>query len=140
MPRPAPSRPTDAELGILQVLWARGPSTVREVFDILAGDRDLGYTTVLKTIQIMTDKGLVVREEQGRNHIYRATAPEEETQRHLLGDQFLDAPLYLLAPFGADVLHNLFQRDTHSNLLCFSFLIRSMCSSKRRSALSMRRR
>ncbi len=86
MARSRSPRPTDGELAILRVLWDRGPSTVREVFDILAGERDLGYTTSLKLIQIMTEKGLVVREERGRNHIYRATAPEEETQRHLVGD------------------------------------------------------
>jgi predicted transcriptional regulator len=86
MPKPSGVRPTDAELAILRVLWERGPSTVREVFDVITETRDLGYTTILKLIQIMTEKGLVVREEQGRNHIYRATKAEEETQRHLVGD------------------------------------------------------
>jgi predicted transcriptional regulator len=86
VPKPSAVRPTDAELAILRVLWQRGPSTVREVFDVITETRELGYTTVLKVIQIMSEKGLVVREEQGRNHIYRATRPEGETQRHLVAD------------------------------------------------------
>jgi predicted transcriptional regulator len=86
VPKSSVVRPTDAELAILRVLWQRGPSTVREVFDVISEKRDLGYTTVLKVIQIMSEKGLIVREEQGRNHIYRATRAEEETQRHLVAD------------------------------------------------------
>jgi predicted transcriptional regulator len=86
VPKSSAVRPTDAELAILRVLWQRGPSTVREVFDVISEKRDLGYTTVLKVIQIMSEKGLILREEQGRNHIYRATRAEEETQRHLVAD------------------------------------------------------
>ncbi len=79
-------RPTDAELSILRVLWDRGPSTVRQVFDTLARQRDLGYTTVLKLLQIMTDKGLVARDDTGKLHVYRPSQSQESTQRHLLHD------------------------------------------------------
>src|SRR6476620_141108 len=77
-------RPTDAELAILRVLWSRGPSTVREVADAM---RHQGaYTTVLKTLQIMTDKGLVRRDEAERTHVYEAAASEVSTQRQLITD------------------------------------------------------
>jgi BlaI family penicillinase repressor len=79
-------RPTDAELAILAVLWDRGPSTVREVHDTLSSERNTGYTTVLKTLQIMTDKGLVTREDTARAHVYQATPSQEQAQRSLLGD------------------------------------------------------
>jgi predicted transcriptional regulator len=79
-------RPTGAELEILGVLWERGPSTVREVHDRLARGRDLGYTTVLKLLQIMAEKGLVRRDESQRAHVYAARIPAEQTQRQLLGD------------------------------------------------------
>jgi predicted transcriptional regulator len=86
VPKHASPRPTDAELAILRVLWANGPSTVREVFNIISERRTLGYTTVLKVMQIMTDKGLVVREGQGRIHVYRAAHAEADTQRRLVVD------------------------------------------------------
>lgn len=79
-------RPTDAELAILSVLWERGPSTVREVHDALSATHDTGYTTVLKLLQIMTDKGLVVRDESQRAHVYTSRYGEQRTQRQLLGD------------------------------------------------------
>ena len=79
-------RPTDAELEILKVLWRRGPSTVREVFETLGESKTTGYTTVLKTMQIMAEKGLVVRDESERAHRYEPAAPEDETQRRLVGD------------------------------------------------------
>lgn len=79
-------RPTDAELAILNVLWERGPSTVREVHDALSNVQDTGYTTVLKLLQIMTEKGLVVRDEAQRAHIYEARYSEQRTQRQLLAD------------------------------------------------------
>jgi len=79
-------RPTDTELGILRVLWERGASTVREVHDALGGSQESGYTTILKMLQIMTDKGLVVRDESERAHVYKATVSEQRTQRQLLGD------------------------------------------------------
>ena len=80
------ARPTDAELEILRVLWRRGPSTVRDVHAELAAVRPTGYTTVLKFMQIMSEKGLVRRNVEQRAHVYEAHAPEEETQRQLLGD------------------------------------------------------
>ncbi|HEY2435174.1 MAG TPA: BlaI/MecI/CopY family transcriptional regulator [Vicinamibacterales bacterium] len=79
-------RPTDAELAILRVLWTRGPSTVRQVHEQLARDRTAGYTTSLKLLQIMTDKGLVERDERDRTHVYRARLAEEQTQRQLIRD------------------------------------------------------
>ena len=81
-----PPRPTDAELAILRVLWAKGPSTVRHVLDALNEERVTGYTTVLKLLQIMTDKQLVARDESDRTHIYRASFSEADTQRQLLDD------------------------------------------------------
>ena len=86
MTRKTGVRPTGAELEILGVLWERGPSTVREVHDQLSRDRDLGYTTVLKLLQIMAEKGLVRRDESQRAHVYAARTPAEQTQRQLLGD------------------------------------------------------
>ena len=83
--KPVP-RPTDAELAILRVLWERGPSTVREVHDDLSRVNDTGYTTVLKLLQIMTDKGLVVRDESQRAHVYATRETQQRTQRQLLGD------------------------------------------------------
>jgi len=83
--RPTP-RPTDAELAILRVLWERGPSTVRQVHDILSANREFAYTTTLKLLQLMTEKGVAVREEDGRVHLYRAAVAQEETQRHLIRD------------------------------------------------------
>lgn len=77
-------RPTDAELAILRVLWAQGPSTVREVAAEMG--REGAYTTVLKLLQIMTDKGLVRRDESARTHVYRAARSERATQRQLVRD------------------------------------------------------
>lgn len=79
-------RPTDSELSILRVLWGRGPSTVREVQEVLNRERPTGYTTVLKLMQIMTDKGLVVRDESQRTHVYRPRVPAEKTQQQLVAD------------------------------------------------------
>ena len=81
-----PPRPTDAELEILRVLWERGPCTVRQVHELLAAARDTGYTTTLKLMQIMADKGLVTRDESSRTHIYAARASQETTQRQLVND------------------------------------------------------
>jgi len=81
-----PPRPTDAELSILRVLWERGPSTVRDVHDELNHRAPTGYTTVLKLLQIMTEKGLVVRDETQRAHIYESRYSEQKTQRQLLSD------------------------------------------------------
>ena len=83
---PALPRPTDAELEILTVLWSRGPSTVRAVHETIAGRKPTQYTTVLKLMQIMTEKGLVRRDAKQRAHIYEAARPREWTQRQLAGD------------------------------------------------------
>jgi BlaI family transcriptional regulator, penicillinase repressor len=80
------SRPTDAELAILRVLWSRGPSTVRQVHDALSQERETGYTTVLKLMQIMTEKGLVERDESERTHVYQARFTQEQTQQRLVTD------------------------------------------------------
>jgi predicted transcriptional regulator len=76
-------KPTPAELEILRVLWSRGPSTVREVQEAL-GAHETGYTTALKLLQIMADKGLVARDETARAHVYAAQAGEGDTQRQLV--------------------------------------------------------
>ena len=80
----APIRPSDGELAILRVLWSLGPSTVRDVHTELSKDRDMGYTTVLKLMQIMVEKGLLARDERARSHTYRPLQGEGETQRFLL--------------------------------------------------------
>jgi BlaI family transcriptional regulator, penicillinase repressor len=79
-------KPTASELEILRVLWERGPSTVREVHESLQEKKDLGYTTVLKLLQIMTIKGIVRRNEEQRAHVYEACQPATETKRQLVGD------------------------------------------------------
>jgi len=81
---PIRRKPTDGELAILRVLWTSGPCTVRQVADALG--RDTGYTTALKLLQIMTEKGLVLRDESDRTHIYRAASTEDQTQRQLVTD------------------------------------------------------
>jgi len=82
--KPLVPQPTPAELGILTVLWHRGPSTVREVQEAMA--TDVGYTTVLKLLQIMTGKRLVTRKESGRTHVYQSAITEESTQRRMVSD------------------------------------------------------
>ena len=91
VPRNPSTVPTDAELAILRVLWSRGPGTVRDVLGALNAARPArgprgatGYTTVLKTLQIMTDKGLVARDERERTHVYRAARTARDTQRKLV--------------------------------------------------------
>jgi len=79
-------KPTATELEILRVLWERGPSTVREVHEVLAQGKPIGYTTVLKIMQIMTHKGSVARNEDSKAHIYKARQPAENTKRQLVGD------------------------------------------------------
>ena len=82
-----PSRkPTDAELAILRVLWSKGACTVRDVYEVLAKGRSLAYTTTLKLLQIMTEKGLTTREDFGQQHLYRARHSEQVMQRRLVGD------------------------------------------------------
>ncbi|MDB6133328.1 MAG: hypothetical protein JWM59_1571 [Verrucomicrobiales bacterium] len=82
----SPLRPTDAELTILRVLWDKGQATVREVHEDLSRRKPQVYTTVLKFLQIMTEKGLVRRDESARTHIYRAAAPPEKMQRSMVKD------------------------------------------------------
>lgn len=79
-------KPTEAELEVLRVIWEHGPSTVRQIHGALAPAKVRGYTTILKTVQIMTDKGLVVRSESGRTHLYRARLTEHRTQHQLVRD------------------------------------------------------
>lgn len=82
-------KPTDAELEILAYLWQAGPSTVRDVHDHLTLSKEIGYTTTLKLMQIMHEKGLLSREEEGRSHVYTTQVSEEETQQTLL-DRFVE--------------------------------------------------
>jgi predicted transcriptional regulator len=81
-----PPRPTDAEMEILTVLWSRGPSTVRQVHESVSRHKPAQYSTVLKFLQIMAEKGLVRRDEKQRAHIYEAAQPKEWTQQRLAGD------------------------------------------------------
>ncbi|RIV27674.1 BlaI/MecI/CopY family transcriptional regulator [Fibrisoma montanum] len=82
-------KPTDSELEILHVLWVNGPSTVRQIHEELSRNRDIGYTTALKLMQIMYDKGLLTRTEDARSHVYTAAVSEEDTQRSLV-DRFVE--------------------------------------------------
>ena len=84
--KPVIPRPTQSELEILSVLWQRGPSTVRDVHNEMNRTKETGYTTVLKFLQIMTEKGLVERNESERAHIYLARVPQSTTQRQMVGD------------------------------------------------------
>ena len=86
MTRAKTPRPTDLELSILRVLWRLGPSTVRQVQDELNRNQPTGYTTALKMLQIMHEKGLAKRDESRRTHIYAAALPEEETKQQLVSD------------------------------------------------------
>ena len=90
MPSPR-SRPTELELTILNVLWEHGPASVRDVQQVLDAVKPTGYTTVLKMLQIMTEKGLVERDETVRPQIYRAAASQQQTQRQLVRDLLLRA-------------------------------------------------
>jgi predicted transcriptional regulator len=82
-------RPTESELEILRVLWEKGPSTVREVHEVLEKSKDAGYTTTLKLMQIMHEKGLLQRDTSSKTHIYAAAISQESTQRQLL-DKMID--------------------------------------------------
>lgn len=89
MPRRKSSHVTDAELEILRILWDRGPVTVRQVHESLARGQDVRYTTVLKTMQNMFEKGLLARDESERSHVYRARLKQTDTERRLVRD-FMD--------------------------------------------------
>lgn len=78
-------KPTESELEILQVLWQKGHATVREVYEEISQSKDIGYTTALKLMQIMFEKGLVTRDDSTRSHIYKATVSREATQQQLVG-------------------------------------------------------
>ena len=78
--------PTPSELAILLILWSRGPSTVREIHEVLAREKDVGYTSALKFLQIMTTKGLVTRTEEQRAHVYSANQPAEKTKQQFAAD------------------------------------------------------
>jgi BlaI family penicillinase repressor len=86
MPRPKVEQPTAGELEVLKVLWDRGPSTVREVMDVLNEIRPRAYTSVMSLLNVMTDKGLLVREPQGRAFVYRPRNDRGRTLRRLIGD------------------------------------------------------
>ncbi len=86
MAKGSAQKPTASELAILRVLWERGPSTVRDVMEVLTGEKEMGYTTVLKFLQIMHEKKLVLRDESGRTHVYAAAMPADKMQRRLVGD------------------------------------------------------
>lgn len=79
-------QPTPTELSILRVLWRRGAATVREVYEDLSRDKEMGYTTVLKLLQIMTEKGLVRRNEAGRAHVYQAVQAQTVAQTRMVGE------------------------------------------------------
>lgn len=83
-------KPTDGELEILQLIWKRGPMTVRQIHDLLSKEKKTGYTTTLKMMQIMTEKGFLGRKEQGRGHIYHAEVSEKKTTQNRL-DSFINA-------------------------------------------------
>lgn len=78
-------KPTESELEILQVLWQKGEATVRDVHEVLAEHKDSGYTTTLKLLQIMHEKGLVTRNESSKTHIYQSAVSREKTQKQFLG-------------------------------------------------------
>jgi len=80
------SQPTPSELEILHILWVRGPSTVREIHEVLSKEKDVGYTSALKFLQIMTTKGLVTRTEEQRAHVYSASESAEKTQKQFATD------------------------------------------------------
>lgn len=84
MAAPKLIKPTENELAILQILWAKGEATVRDVHESLATTKDVGYTTTLKLMQIMNEKGIVKRDDSMRTHIYQAAVNKEKTQKHLL--------------------------------------------------------
>jgi len=86
MARRKNSRPTDRELTILRILWDNGPSTVRQVNEAMSQDEDTGYTTTLKLMQIMTEKGLLLRDDSQFKHVYRPALTEEKAQKQLVGD------------------------------------------------------
>jgi len=86
MPRKRSPQPTEVELAILRVLWDRGPGSVREVHEVLQGSRDTGYSTTLKMMQVMFEKGLLTRDDSRRPQLYAPSVPEEQTQMQIVDD------------------------------------------------------
>ena len=86
MKQESKTNPTPSELEILHILWTRGPSTVREIHEVLSKEKDVGYTSALKLLQIMTGKGLVTRTEDQRAHVYTSTQPAETTKQQFAAD------------------------------------------------------
>jgi predicted transcriptional regulator len=121
MARTAAPHPTASELEILQVIWQRGPSTVREVYRILAEDRDVGYSTVLKFMQIMTEKGTLVRDESVRPQVYSAAKPQQHVQkgivRDLIARAFGGSPVTLVMQALSDGKANADERQQIRELL-----------------------
>ncbi len=120
MGRKNPNLPTDAELEILAILWERGPSSVREVFKVMQTLKEIGYTTVLKLMQIMTDKGLVVRDQSVRPQIFTAASAQGVIQKNLVG-KLLDGAFK--GSTGNLILHAL---STHSSTAEERNLIRDL--------------
>jgi BlaI family transcriptional regulator, penicillinase repressor len=86
MPNLKLNKPTESEMAILQILWEEGPSTVREVHEILSGTKESGYTTTLKLMQIMHDKGMLSRNDESKTHIYSALIKKESVQKQVVGN------------------------------------------------------
>ncbi|HVZ56713.1 MAG TPA: BlaI/MecI/CopY family transcriptional regulator [Chitinophagaceae bacterium] len=108
-------KPTESELEILQILWTKGIATVREVHEELAKTKDVGYTTTLKLMQIMHEKGLVKRDDSMRTHVYQAAVNKEKTQRHLLSKMidslFGGSPTQLVIQALGDSSHQASQEE-----------------------------
>lgn len=86
MPRPSSTQPTEVELGILRVLWEQGPSTARQIHDRIAADRETNYSTTVKMLSVMLDKGLVKRNDKVRPQVFRPAVSQERTQQRILKD------------------------------------------------------
>jgi BlaI family transcriptional regulator, penicillinase repressor len=89
MTKKQPPKPTEKELEILQILWSRGPSAVKDVHETMGGDSENGYTTILKLLQIMHEKGLVTRQKSGKLHLYKAVPSQENTRQQII-DKMID--------------------------------------------------
>lgn len=115
MSAPKLVKPTESELEILQILWSKGTATVREVHEELARFKDVGYTTTLKLMQIMHEKGIVKRDDSMRTHVYQAAVNKEKTQKHLLGKMidslFGGSPTQLVIQALGDESHKASQEE-----------------------------
>src|ERR1043165_6857455 len=123
-------KPTESELEILQTLWAKGVATVREVHEDLARTKDVGYTTTLKLMQIMHEKGLVKRDDSMRTHVYQAAVNKEKTQKHMLNKMidtlFGGSPTQLVIQALGDGEH----RATHEELEKIQQMLDSLKNNK----------